>query len=387
MNMDRQILTNARIVTPTSDFIGSLIIENGLIADLIKDKYYPEGNNQQGQWLIPGIIDIHTDYLEKEVNPRPSATFPLSFAMHYLDARAASCGLTNVFCAISFSDDTMKGRTFSDAIQFVKEFDKITSNLLIRHNLHARLDPNTDSVLEYLDEMKTLTSLSLIVYNENIPGQRQFKVDDLIEKWAIVKGKSREQVETEINEKIERLSKINHRPEIYASFNKRFVIGSHDDTTEDHVTEAKKYGAVLSEMPTTIEAARKAKELDMWVCMGAPNYYRGGSHCGNLSCIDAMNENLVDILCSDYHFPALLGSVVKLIQNGISPHKAIAYVTCNPAKMLHFNDVGSIEVGKKADLVSFSIIESHAAVSNVYIEGVRKYTSNYNVESKLEFSV
>lgn len=372
------ILTNAHIVTPTSDFIGSLIIENGLITEIARDKYYPEGINQKGNWLIPGIIDIHTDYLEKEVNPRPSASFPLSFAMHYLDARAASCGLTDVFCAISFSDDTMKGRSFSDAIQFVKDFDKIKPNLLIRHHLHARIDPNTDIVLGYLDEMKTLDSLYLIVYNENIPGQRQFKLDDLINKWSIIKEKSKEEVIKELNEKIERLSKINHRPKIYEAFNNHFVIGSHDDTTENHVVEAKINGAILSEMPTTIEAARKAKELGMWVCMGAPNYYRGGSHCGNLSCFEAMNENLVDILCSDYHFPALLGSVIKMMQDGISPSKAISYVTSNPARMLNFNDVGSIETGKKADLVSFSIIESHAAVSNVYVDGIQKYTSNYS---------
>jgi alpha-D-ribose 1-methylphosphonate 5-triphosphate diphosphatase len=380
--MERQILTNARIVTPFSNFIGSLIIENGIIAEIGKDKLYNEGLDLKEQWLIPGIIDIHTDYLEKEVNPRPSASFPLSFALHYLDARAASCGLTTVFCAISFSDDPMKDRSLSDAIQLVKDFDKIKSNLLIRHYLHARLDPNTHGMLAYLDEMKTLESLYLIVYNENIPGQRQFKLDNLIERWMIRKEKSREEIVVEINEKIKRLSQINHRPEIFASFNNRFVIGSHDDTTMDHVIEAKKYGAILSEMPTTIAAARKAKELDMWVCMGAPNYYRGGSHCGNLSCVEAMDENLVDILCSDYHFPALLGSVVKMIQEGVSPSKAISYVTNNPAKMLKFNDVGSIEIGKKADLISFSIIESHAAVSNVYIEGIQKYTTNYRGEIK-----
>ena len=376
--MNRKILTNARIVTPDSDFTGSLVIENGIISEILKDKFYPEGTDQKEHWLIPGIIDIHTDYLEKEVNPRPSATFPLSFAMHYLDARAASCGITDVFCAISFSDDAMKNRSFKEALQFVKDFNKLKPNLLIRHHLQARLDPNTDSALAYLEDMKELRSLALIVYNENIPGQRQFKLDDLIDKWAIIKGKAKEEIIIEMNEKIEKLSKINHRKEFYQSFQNHYIIGSHDDTTQDHIVEAKKYGAILSEMPTTIVAARKAKEMDMWVCMGAPNYYRGSSHCGNLSCLEAMNENLVDILCSDYHFPALLGSVIKMMDDGISPSKAISYITYNPAKMLNFNDVGSIESGKKADLVTFSIIDSHAAVSNVYIEGERKYNSNYS---------
>ena len=131
-------------------------------------------------------------------------------------------------------------------------------------------------------------------------------------------------------------------------------------------------------MPTTIEAARKAKELDMWVCMGAPNYYRGGSHCGNLSCIDAMQEDLVDMLCSDYHFPTMLGAVIRMINDGISPSKAINYVTLNPAKFLQIDhSIGSIQIGKKADLVSFDSKNDFAQVSHVWVDGKLKFVSDY----------
>jgi alpha-D-ribose 1-methylphosphonate 5-triphosphate diphosphatase len=375
--MERLILTNGRVVTPTGNFIGSVVVEDGIITEIASDRYYHEGLDLNEQWLIPGIIDIHTDYLEKEMYPRPSASFPLPFAFHYLDARAAACGITSVFCALSFSDDPSKDRTFDQAFQLTREFEKIKSNLLIRHFLHARLDPNTDRIMDYLEEIKKLESLCLVVYNENIPGQRQFRLEGLIEKFAVTKGKSMEEAAKEVHDKIEKLSKINNRPAIYGALKDQFILGSHDDTTEGHIIEAKKFGAVLAEMPTTIEAARKAKELDMWVCMGAPNYYRGGSHCDNLSCIDAMNENLVDILCSDYHFPTLLGSVVKMINQNFNPSEAVNYVTLNPAKMLKFDHLGSIQVGKKADLVSFAIVNSYAAVSNVFIEGALKYNSNY----------
>jgi alpha-D-ribose 1-methylphosphonate 5-triphosphate diphosphatase len=379
--MKETILTNARIVTPDDHFMGALIIENDIIVDIQKGKHYRNALDLKGQWLIPGIIDIHTDYLEKELHPRPSASFPLSFAFHFLDARAISCGLTTVFCAVSFSDDNMKERHFEDSIQLVRDFDQIKSDLLARHFLHARLDPNTETVLGHLDTMRELKSLYLIVYNENIPGQRQFKLEDLIVKRAAMKGVSREVMKKEILEKIELLSKVNKRPEIHKALHDSFIIGSHDDTTADHVIEAKQYGATLSEMPTTIEAARKAKELGMWVCMGAPNYYRGGSHCGNLSCHDAMEEGLVDILCSDYHFPSLTGSFIKMIQNGVDPSKAINYVTLNPARLLKFDDLGSIETGKKADLVAFNIKQTHAAISHVFVDGVHKYNTNYNIKS------
>jgi alpha-D-ribose 1-methylphosphonate 5-triphosphate diphosphatase len=144
------------------------------------------------------------------------------------------------------------------------------------------------------------------------------------------------------------------------------------------VEEAKHFGASLSEMPTTIEAARKAKELGMFVCMGAPNYYRGGSHCGNLSCVDAINENLVDIFCSDYHFPTLIGSLVKMLNEGVNPSYAVNLMTKNPADYLQMHNLGSIEEGKTADLVSFGIKNNYGAISNVMVNGNLVQRSRYS---------
>src|SRR5580704_4916107 len=114
--MNSYLLTNAHIVTPTEDFIGSVEIENGIITSVIKDTYYANGIDLKGQWLIPGCIDIHTDYLEKELYPRSSASFEPPFAQHFLDVRAASCGLTTVFSAIAFSNNESKHRTIEQAV-------------------------------------------------------------------------------------------------------------------------------------------------------------------------------------------------------------------------------------------------------------------------------
>jgi alpha-D-ribose 1-methylphosphonate 5-triphosphate diphosphatase len=164
------------------------------------------------------------------------------------------------------------------------------------------------------------------------------------------------------------------------------MIASHDDTTAAHVEEGKAFGATLSEMPTSLEAARKARELGMWICMGAPNYYRGGSHCGNLSCVEALQEDLVDILCSDYHFPTLLASVVRMIEQGIDPSRAVNLVSLNPAKLLSFDkEIGSVEAGKKADLVVFESrggsTGSFASVSRVFVDGIDKLTCDYGKDA------
>ena len=381
--MNTHLLTNAHIVTPEDHFTGTIKIEEGIITDVIKDRTYQDGIDLGGQWLIPGCIDIHTDYLERELHPRPGASFPLDFALHFLDARAAACGITTVFSALSFSDNLEKDRNITDSLQLARQIDAVRDSLLVNHFLHARIDPNSDAILGYLREMAELESLAMVVYNENIPGERQFSLEFSIQRRAKAEGISFEEARDIIIRKRELNSRINHRAAIWETFRDRCVIGSHDDTREEHVWEGFRYGARLSEMPTTMAAARKAREMGLWICMGAPNYYRGGSHCGNLSCKDALEEGLVDILCSDYHFPAVLGSVVRMMEDGITPSRAVNMVSLNPARLLGSDKLtGSIGVGKKADLVVFEQKTSFAAVSQVYVDGVNKLQAQYKPETE-----
>lgn len=376
--MNTHLLTNARIVTPHDHFTGSVKIEDGIITDVVKDRCYNEGTDLGGQWLIPGCIDIHTDYLERELHPRPGASFPLDFALHFLDARAAACGITTVFSALSFSDNQEKERSMDDSLQLARQMAAVRDSLLVKHFLHARIDPNTDAILRYLEEMAGLENLAMVIYNENIPGERQFSLEFSVERRAKAEGISLEEARAIIMRKREANSRINHRGAIFETFRDRCVIGSHDDTREEHVVEGARYGATLSEMPTTMAAARKARELGLLICMGAPNYYRGGSHCGNLSCKDAMEEGLVDILCSDYHFPSVLGSIVRMLEDGVDPSRAINLISLNPARLLGWDkQMGSIEAGKTADLVTFEQKSSFAAISQVYVDGVNKLNAQY----------
>ncbi len=376
--MNSHLLTNAHIVTPTENFTGSVEIEDGIITAVIKDRYYDDGIDLKGQWLIPGCIDIHTDYLEKELYPRASAAFPLPFALHFMDARAAACGITTVFSAVSFSDNEEKNRTLPEAMALSRQVDKVRHDMLVRHFLHARIDPNSNGILDYLEPMKQLESLYLVVYNDHIPGERQFTMQQQIDMRSKAFGITPAEALRKLERQIERTKNINNREPIYQAFKDKYIIGSHDDTIVEHVEEGKAYGATLSEMPTTLVAARKAKELGLWVCLGAPNYYRGGSHCGNLSCVDAIEEDIVDILCSDYHFPTMLASVVRMIENDISPSRAVNMVSLNAAKLLNFDaETGSIEVGKKADIVVFDSKNSFASVSYVFVDGICKYLADY----------
>lgn len=367
------ILTNARIVLPDTVIEGSLVIEGERIAAIEPDRHHAGGVDLHGQWLVPGVIDLHTDYLEKEINPRPRTNFPLPVAFHMMDQRALACGLTTVLGAVRFSNDRTKESTLWDGngLALARAYAEMRGSALARHFMHVRWDTNFQPVGHLLEALRESACLGNLVYNENIPGQRQFKdLDDLARKRAARGEVTFEQARADLEERIAVARTINNRAEVKAALAGRTCIGSHDDTTVEHVREAKEAGATLAEMPTTIEAAREAKALGMHVCMGAPNYLRGGSHCGNLSCAEAMEEGLVDILCSDYHFPSLLGAVHLMMRRGVPPAKAVAMVTLNPARCLGWDtETGSIEVGKVADLAAFDVRGDHPFVTAAWVGG------------------
>ena len=222
-------------------------------------------------------------------------------------------------------------------------------------------------------ERSVVESIGNLVYNDAVPGERQFRNvnEERIQAFAAKHNLPLEEGRMQWEARHEALRTVYTRPKVKAKLADRIPLGSHDDTTVEHVDEAYEAGATLSEMPCTIEAARRAKGLGMMVCMGAPNYFRGGSHCGNLSCVDAMAEGLVDILCSDFHFPSMLASAVRMIRAGMDPADAINMISLNPARHLRRDrDLGSVEEGKKADLVAFSPRDSFAAVTHVWVDGI-----------------
>jgi len=378
--MKKTIITNARIVTPNSSFVGSLIIEDSRIAGIEEHREYADSYDAKGRWLIPGLIDIHTDYFERELHPRPSAAFPPELAFHMMDTRALCSGLTTILGAVRISED-QKSKSEHPlradcGLGLAREYDQLAAIASARHYMHIRWDTNFEPVEWILEELASYESLGNIVYNENIPGERQFRsLEEIARKRAAAKGTTIEEAMDGLMESIERNRLLNNRPQVRDAFAGKTCIGSHDDTTVEHVDEALEMGATLSEMPTTIEAARRAKQLGLSVCMGAPNYYRGGSHCGNLSCLDALEENLVDALCSDYHFPSMLGCVVKMMSAGMDPSTAVNLVTLNPAKIIGKDaELGSLEVGKKADLTLFEPRVGYGLVHEVWVDGVSKYS-------------
>jgi alpha-D-ribose 1-methylphosphonate 5-triphosphate diphosphatase len=377
----RIIITNADLVLSDRRMHGSVVIEGGRITD-ISPRSFPEGHDLDGSFLIPGIIDIHSDYIEREIHPRPSAEFPLPLAFHFMDVRAICSGITTLLSAARFSprqEDTDKAPF---GLELAAAFGRLREESLARHYIHVRWNPVFEPAEELLQQLRDLPYVGNLVYNDWTPGERQFRdMDSLTRNYAIRNQVSLEVAAEHFEKRRAAARLMNNRGAVKAALYGKVPLGSHDDTTIEHILEAHEYGSVLAEMPVTIEAARKAKEIGMMVCMGAPNYYRGGSHCGNLSCVDALAENLVDILCSDYHFPSLLMSAWLMMERGMSPSQAINLITLNPARHLGLaHELGSIEIGKQADLVAFKPRDQHAFVSHVWVEGDLRYTAGRGLQ-------
>jgi len=370
--MPPTILTNTRIVLADNEIDGSLVIEGERIVDISRRRY-ADGVDLRGAVLSPGIIDVHTDYIERELAPRPSARFPLEMALHMMDLRALSCGLTTIVSAarISAEKDGPTGSWRGDGLALARSFEGLAPKLRANHLIHLRWSPQYDAPEEMLAQLLELKNVGNLVYNDDMPGERQFRnLEDQIEQYAQRARVSIEQARAHMQERIERARAVNNRSKVKQFLNGRIPLGSHDDTTVEHVMEAHEAGASLCEMPCSLEAARKARELGMMICMGAPNYYRGGSHCGNLSCHEALAEGLVDILCSDYHFPSLLGCALRMAEEGMPLWSAMNLLTLNPARHLRIDgETGSIDLGKRADLIAFQPRNGYAEVLSVWVRG------------------
>ncbi len=372
------IISNAKIVMPDKILHGSLIIKNGKIYDITLSSIKKEKNviDAEGKFLLPGLIDLHGDDLEKEISPRPSVSFPIDFALINLDRKLAACGVTTKLHAIAYFEDELKGRHPGKSKEILRILNKLKDKLLISHFVHARCEISSDisDILHVLNE----PCVKLVSIMDHTPGQGQFRtVEDYKAYHKRVYGLKDEEIEKILNKKRNYNKTENLMKVLDKAHKKRIPIASHDDDTAKKVEFFHSLGITVSEFPVTLEAAKKAKELGMIVSMGAPNVVRGRSSTGNLSAIEAIKHNVVDVLCSDYNTETLLYAPFILEQKNLMPlHKAVNMVSLNPAKAIGMDkDLGSIEIGKIANLIVVDKINGIPVVTTTIFNGKIIYAS------------
>ena len=372
-------IRNSLIVTANENFTGSLVIRGESILEVNRGTAGEVGDDWEGDFLIPGLVELHTDNLEKHLMPRPKVQWPTLPAIIAHDAQIAAAGITTVLDAISVGDidsDSLRNQTLSACTDGLKQ--AITSGVLrAEHFLHIRLELAEEHLMAMFAPFLQDERLRLVSLMDHTPGQRQWT--DVSHYRTYVSGK-RGWSEDKIDAMLEQLLV---RQQAHAARNRSAVIAAcrklahsvplaaHDDTTVAHVDESASDGITISEFPTTLAAAAAAHMQGMGIIMGAPNMMRGGSHSGNVSAAELARNDLLDVFSSDYVPASLLHAAFLLEREGFSLSKAIATVTRNPARMVGMTDRGEIAAGLRADYLRVRVVEDVPIVIAVWRAGKR----------------
>jgi len=373
-------LSNARLVLRHGVEAGGLSIAEGCFVALDRDSGADVEIDCEGDYLLPGLIDIHTDNLEHHFNPRPGVRWPSTLmAVLAHDWQMLGAGITTVLDSLSLGDyDTAGART----AMLNAAIDGVTSarnDGLTRadHYFHFRCELSDPGLLPIVDRHLANPALRLMSVMDHTPGQRQWKNTQLYRDFRRKKnGNVWTDDEFELYLEERRANQRDHvvpgRARIgQAGKDFQVRIASHDDTTIADVEESHADGITISEFPTTLEAAQRARELGMKIVMGSPNVVLGKSHSGNVSALDLNAAGLLDVLTSDYVPTSLLHAAFIIADKGVPLHQAIAKVTSTPADVIGFADRGRIAPGLRADLLRVRLVDGQPIIRGIWVNGGR----------------
>ncbi|MEY4696236.1 MAG: hypothetical protein RIT14_664 [Pseudomonadota bacterium] len=378
--MTEILLCNALLVLPDTVVHGTLHLRDGVIAGIDPGAGVAKGGvDCGGDLVMPGLIELHTDNLERHIEPRPKVDWPHLAAIIAHDAELASVGITTVFDALRV------GSVVSNAKANYGEYaralaDEIISlqaegRLRISHRLHLRAEVCSETLIEELDRFGAEDSIGILSLMDHTPGQRQFR--DMTQLRHYVCGKhgfSDDEFSDHVAAQRDLAARVGAAHEAAAvAAARRYgaVLASHDDTTRDHVEQSARHGAQFAEFPTTVEAARACAEQGIAVMMGAPNLIRGGSHSGNVAARDLAEADLLDIVSSDYVPSSLLSAGLMLGDIWGNMARGIATVTAAPAFAVGLSDRGRLEIGVRADVIRVARIGTAGAVRGTWVAGAR----------------
>jgi len=318
---------------------------------------------------------MHSDAIEKGIEPRPNTFFPVDIAVFELDKKIASCGITTMFHSLSFAEMEVGLRSNSSAAGIIRQISEFSAKLKVHTKIHARFEITDMAAVPYLESLIQDELIHLFSFMDHSPGQGQFR-DILSYKsyYGPVYGKSDAEMDGIIDRK--RRAREDGAPgaieHLVALCKDRSIsIASHDDDSREKIEWLKELGVGMTEFPVNIDAVKAAREQGISVCLGSPNVVRGKSQARNLSAREAISWGYGDILCSDYAPMTMLHAVLALEQLGILPlHEAVNMVSLNPARAVGIADqTGSLEVGKAADILIVDHSEGFPKILSTFIGG------------------
>jgi alpha-D-ribose 1-methylphosphonate 5-triphosphate diphosphatase len=372
------IFTNAILVLPDAVIAGTLVKHGDTISEIATGRSSASGAiDLDGDYLIPGAVDVHTDNLERQVLPRSLARWPSRSAMVAHDAQCAAAGVTTILDALCLGDlgfDAGRIQTFRDG---VTDLDALTPTGLLKsqHYLHLRCEIPALDTLDCLDTVADHPLVRMISLMDHSPGVGQYANLEFYRNLRRRGGLDEATVDRRIAElqaQRARVREPNRRALLDRVHGRGIALASHDDRTADEIAENARDGIRISEFPVTMEAAEAAKAAGMDVIAGAPNVVRGGSHSGNIAAADLLRSGWVDAFASDYVPPALIEAAFRIAREGLAElPAAMAMITARPAKLAGLPDRGRLAAGQRADLVRVRVYETLPVVRQVWCGGER----------------
>ena len=374
-----QGFSNARIVLEDAVVHGAVLCDaEGRIADVVDEKtVLPATEDWDGDYLLPGFVDVHTDNLERQVQPRNTVRWPSRSAFLAHDAQCTAAGITTVADALCVGDTGSEAKRVRTLLDAVIDHERLLDEAALRvdHVLHLRCElsaPDMRGLFEILSGNRHVRMVSLM---DHTPGTDQYADVDKFRYNRLREGHAPAEVERLIAEAQARAAE-------YSGPNRAWLCGclrqmpvraaSHDDRSVEEIDRNVQDGIAIAEFPVTLEAARAAAGHRMEIVAGAPNVVRGGSHSGNVAVRELVEAGCVDVLASDYVPSALAEAAFALVGNGLaSLPQAVRMISLHPARMLGFADRGAIRAGWQADLVRVRIRAGHPVIVSVWKAGVR----------------
>jgi alpha-D-ribose 1-methylphosphonate 5-triphosphate diphosphatase len=379
----RQLLTHAGVVLQDDVYNDvSVLIEDGVISAI--DPANCAGAvevNLKGRLLMPGLVDLHCDALEKEVEPRPGVNFPVNFACAQADKRNAAAGVTTIYHSLSFANHELGVRNNQFAAELVRSVNSWGQFALVDNRVHLRYEVTDETAVSLLSDLLIQGDAHLISFMDHTPGQGQFKSVEAYRSFLMrTYDKTHDEFDAMLNQKL--LSSQGGRDRMQSlaalAVQQGVAIASHDDDTPEKIGVVKALGATISEFPINLETALAAKANGLFTLFGAPNVLRGKSQSGSMRALDAVMHGVADCLCGDYSPAALLPAALKLPSlTDIDVCEAVALVTSNPARAAGLQDRGNIAVGQRADLIAVRWFDDFPHVERVWSRGRSVYSAQF----------
>ena len=377
------IINNVKLVLEDEVINGSLEVQDGRISAFAESQSrLAEAIDGEGGWLLPGLIELHTDNLDKFFTPRPKVDWPAHSAMSSHDALMVASGITTVLDAVAIGDVRDGGDRLENLEKMINAVEETQKHGLNRaeHRLHLRCELPHHTTLPLFEKLVGREPVSMVSLMDHSPGQRQYadrsKYRDYYQGKYHLTNEEMDKFEEEQMALAAAWSQPNRQRIAAICRERNIALASHDDATCEHVLESRQLGSVIAEFPTTIAAAQASRQHGMNVLMGAPNIVRGGSHSGNVAAHHLAASGLLDILSSDYYPASLLDAAFRIADdegNAFTLAQAIRLVSKNPSQALGLHDRGAIAEGKRADLVLARRHGEHIHIDHVWRQGKRVF--------------